>query len=44
MISWILDGYPPVIKHGNGQWTIYSIGDFPIKTSIPRGFSIAMFD
>ena len=38
-----LSGYPPVIKHGlleNGPF----IGDFPIKTSIPRGFSTAMFD
>ena len=26
-----------------GKWTI-EIGDFPIRTSIHRGFSIAMFD
>ena len=32
-----------VIKHGNGTWTI-EIGGFPIRTSIYRGFSIAMFD
>ena len=35
--------YPPVIKHGlqeNGPF----IGDFQIKTSIHRGFSVAMFD
>ena len=35
--------YPPVIKYGlpeNGQFII----EFPIKTSISRGFPIAMFD
>ena len=35
--------YPPVIKHGwleNGQF----IGDFPNKTSVDKGFSVAMFD
>ena len=35
--------YPPVIKHGlleNGPF----MGDFPIKTSIHIGLSIAMFD
>ena len=35
--------YPPVIKHGvleNGPL----ISAFPIKTSIHRGFSIAVFD
>ena len=26
-----------------GKWTI-EIGDFPIETSIPRGFSSAIFD
>ena len=38
-----MEVYPPVIKHGlleNGPL----IGKFPIKTSIPKGFSIAMFD
>ena len=36
-------GYPPVIKHGvleNGPF----ISDLPIKTSMHRGFSVAMFD
>ena len=35
--------YPLVIKHGvleNGSF----VNDFPINTSIHRGFSIAMFD
>ena len=35
--------YPSVIKHGvleNGP----SISNFPIKTSIPRGFAVAVFD
>ena len=39
----LLKKYPPVIKHDNGKWTMYCIyiyiGDFPIKTSIHRGFS-----
>ena len=37
--------YPPVIKHGNGKWTT-EISGFPNnnKTSIQRGFAIAMFD
>ena len=26
-----------------GEWTI-EISDFPVKTSIPEGFSITMFD
>ena len=41
----VFQSHPPVIKHGNGKWTI-EIGDFRIKTktSIYRGFSIAMFD
>ena len=34
--------YPPVVKHGNGKWTIYRW--FPIKPFIHNGFSIAMFD
>ena len=42
---WRMDhqNYPPVIKDGwleNGPF----IGDFPIKTSLRKGFSIAMFD
>ena len=34
--------YPPVSSNMAGKWTI-EIGDFPMKTSIHRGFSIAMF-
>ena len=34
--------YPPVLQHGNGKWTIWLfVIDFPNKTSIHRGFSIA---
>ena len=37
--------YPLVIKHGNGTWTwTIWMNDFPIKTSIYSGISIAMFD
>ena len=36
--------YPPVIKHGNGTYTIYR-SDFPIETSIYSGFpSLPRFD
>ena len=43
MITRTKQGYPPVIKHGlleNGPF----IGDFPMKTSIHKVFSITMFD
>ena len=33
--------HPPVIKHGNGK---YTIGDFSIETPISSGFPIATFD
>ena len=36
----VLNGYPLVIKHGNGNGPF--LGDFPIRTSINRGFSIAI--
>ena len=32
--------YPPVIKHGNGKWTMYS--RFSIQASIHREFCIAI--
>ena len=35
--------YPLVIKHGWLENTLF-LGDFPMNTSIYRGFSIAMFD
>ena len=35
--------YPPVIKHGVLEKGPF-IGDVPMKTSIHRGFSSAMFD
>ena len=38
---WDSATYPPVIKHGWLENEPF-IGDLPIKTSIHRGFSIAM--
>ena len=35
--------YPPVIKHGNGRYTM-KIGDVPIETPSSSGFPIATFD
>ena len=35
-----LNAYPPVIKHGNGNF----ISDFPINIFIYKGFSITVID
>ena len=35
--------YPPVIKHGNGKWTIYQIFLARNLHSV-RGFPVSMFD
>ena len=39
-----INSYPPVIKYGNGKSTTYHISDFPMKTSIEFGDSLAIFD
>ena len=43
-----LGSYPPVIKQGNGRYTIYIyllfIADYPMKSLISRWFSTAIFD
>ena len=42
-LSYSQRNYPLVFLHSHGKWSIY-IDDFPIKTSIYQGFSMAMLN